>query len=63
MNPDLADALQALVAVAIESTVGLEDHTQSAAVADAMRAFRALAPALMVGNGMLPKALQLLRCC
>ena len=27
MNPDLADALQALVAVAIESTVGLEDHT------------------------------------
>ena len=30
--------LQALVAVAIESTVGLEDHTQSAAVADAMRA-------------------------
>ena len=39
MNPDLADALQALVAVAIESTVGLEDHTQSAAVADAMRAW------------------------
>ena len=38
MNPDLADALQALVAVAIESTVGLEDHTQSADVADAMRA-------------------------
>ena len=42
MNPDLADALQALVAVAIESTVGLEDHTQSAAVADAMRACKAL---------------------
>ena len=38
MNPDLADALQALVAVAIESTVGLEDHAQAAAVADAMRA-------------------------
>tara|TARA_B000000565_G_scaffold158795_1_gene120141 strand:+ start:111 stop:281 length:171 start_codon:yes stop_codon:yes gene_type:complete len=38
MNPDLADALQALVAVAIESTVGLEDHTQAAAVADVMKA-------------------------
>ena len=47
MNPDLADALQALVAVAIESTVGLEDHTQSAAVADAMRACTANCSALL----------------
>ena len=38
MNPDLADALQALVAVAIESTVGLEEQAQAAAVADAMHA-------------------------
>ena len=38
MNPDLADALQALIAVAIESTVGLEDQMQAAAVADVMRA-------------------------
>jgi len=38
MNPDLADALQALGGLAIESTVGLADHAQAAAVADAMRA-------------------------